>query len=39
MTSILAFERSHDTLRSTSAGSDAHGWRNALNYYGGAWRR
>ena len=34
MTSILAFERSRDTLRSTSAGSDAHGWRNALNYYG-----
>jgi len=34
MTSILAFERRYDTLRSTSAGSDAHGWRNALNYYG-----
>ena len=34
LTSILAFERSHDTLRSTSAGSDAHGWRNALNFYG-----
>jgi len=34
LTSILSFERSHDTLRSTSAGSDAHGWRNALNYYG-----
>jgi hypothetical protein len=34
MTSILAFERSNDTLRTTSAGSDAHGWRNALNYYG-----
>ena len=34
MTSILYFERTHDTLRSTSAGSDAHGWRNALNYYG-----
>ena len=39
MTSILAFERSRDTLRSTSAGSDAHGWRNALNYTDGAWRR
>lgn len=34
MTSILSFERRYDTLRSTSAGSDAHGWRNALNYYG-----
>lgn len=34
MTSILAFARRYDTLRSTSAGSDAHGWRNALNYYG-----
>ena len=34
MTSILAFERSHDTLRAASHGSDAHGWRNALNYYG-----
>lgn len=34
MTSILAFERRNDTLRSSSAGSDAHGWRNALNFYG-----
>ena len=34
MTSILAFSRRNDTLRSTSAGSDAHGWRNALNRYG-----
>jgi hypothetical protein len=34
MLSILAFERANDTLRSTSAGSDAHGWRNALNAYG-----
>ena len=34
MTSILSFERSHDTLHPASAGSDAHGWRNALNYYG-----
>ena len=34
MTSILAFSRRYDTLRSTSAGTDAHGWRNALNYYG-----
>jgi hypothetical protein len=34
MTSILYFERGHDTLRSSSSGSDPHGWRNALNYYG-----
>jgi hypothetical protein len=34
MTSILAFARARDTLRSTSAGSDPHGWRNALNYHG-----
>jgi hypothetical protein len=34
MTSILAFERAHDTLRALSRGSDAHGWRNALNFYG-----
>ncbi len=34
MTSILDFERANDTLRLASAGSDAHGWRNALNYYG-----
>ena len=34
MTSILYFERTHDTLRSSSSGSDPHGWRNALNYYG-----
>ena len=34
MTSILAFERRNDTLRSSSSGSDPHGWRNALNYYG-----
>ena len=34
MTSILAFERSHDTLAAGRPGSDAHGWRNALNYYG-----
>ena len=31
--SILAWERSHDTLAGGS-GSDPHGWRNALNYYG-----
>ena len=34
LTSILAFERAHDTLNMLGAGSDAHGWRNALNYYG-----
>jgi hypothetical protein len=33
VTSILAWERSHDTLAGGS-GSDPHGWRNALNYYG-----
>ena len=31
--SILEWERSHDTLAGGS-GSDPHGWRNALNYYG-----
>jgi hypothetical protein len=34
MVSILAFERANDTLRASSAGSDAHGWRNALNQFG-----
>jgi hypothetical protein len=34
LTSILSFERAHDTLSGSGAGSDAHGWRNALNYYG-----
>ncbi|HXI82202.1 MAG TPA: hypothetical protein VNM34_15450 [Verrucomicrobiae bacterium] len=37
MTSILWFERTHDTLASGRPGSDAHGWRNALNYYGWGW--
>jgi hypothetical protein len=32
--SILAFERQHMTMLAKSAGSDSHGWRNALNYYG-----
>jgi cell division septation protein DedD len=32
--SVLAFERRYDTLALRAAGSDAHGWRNALNYYG-----
>jgi hypothetical protein len=31
--SILQWERSHDTLAGGN-GSDPHGWRNALNYYG-----
>ncbi len=31
---ILRFERAHDTLARTAHGSDPHGWRNALNYYG-----
>ena len=30
---ILAWERTHDTLKGGN-GSDPHGWRNALNYYG-----
>jgi hypothetical protein len=34
MTSILAFARANDTLRSGGRGSDPHGWRNALNAYG-----
>jgi hypothetical protein len=32
--SILAYERAHMTMLTTSAGTDPHGWRNALNYYG-----
>jgi hypothetical protein len=31
---ILAFERANMTMLGTSAGSDPHGWRNALNYFG-----
>jgi hypothetical protein len=34
LSSVLAFERRYDTLAFRAAGSDAHGWRNALNYYG-----
>ena len=30
---ILAWERAHDTMTG-GAGSDPHGWRNALNFYG-----
>jgi hypothetical protein len=32
--SMLAYERAHQTMLSTSFGTDPHGWRNALNYYG-----
>jgi hypothetical protein len=32
--SMLAYERAHQTMLSTSPGTDPHGWRNALNYYG-----
>ena len=31
---ILRYERAHDTLSGASKGTDPHGWRNALNYYG-----
>ena len=34
MTSILWWARAHDTLSVRGAGSDAHGWRNALNAFG-----
>ena len=34
LTSILYFARGHDTLSIVGSGSDGHGWRNALNYYG-----
>src|SRR3954451_18706576 len=34
LTSILWWERVHDTLAASSSGSDPHGWRNALNYFG-----
>ncbi|MBA2381048.1 MAG: hypothetical protein H0V73_02970 [Chloroflexi bacterium] len=34
MTSVLYFARAHDTLSPSGSGSDPHGWRNALNYYG-----
>ncbi len=32
--SILGYERAHMTMRKSSPGSDPHGWRNALNYFG-----
>jgi hypothetical protein len=31
---VLAFERENMTMLVTSPGTDPHGWRNALNYYG-----
>jgi hypothetical protein len=31
---VLAYERAHDTLATASRGTDPHGWRNALNFYG-----
>ncbi|HEU4573121.1 MAG TPA: hypothetical protein VFR93_10575 [Candidatus Limnocylindrales bacterium] len=34
MTSVFAWARAHDTLAPAGRGSDPHGWRNALNYYG-----
>jgi hypothetical protein len=37
MTSVLSFARRYDTLSAGRPGSDPHGWRNALNYYGWGW--
>ena len=34
MEAILAYERANMTMLITSAGTDPHGWRNALNYFG-----
>ena len=31
---MLAYERANMTMLAASAGSDPHGWRNALNYFG-----
>jgi hypothetical protein len=31
---MLSYARAHDTLAIGERGSDPHGWRNALNYYG-----
>ena len=31
---ILQYQRDHMTMLAKSAGSDAHGWRNSLNYFG-----
>ena len=37
MTSVQAFARKYDTLNAAGRGSDAHGWRNALNNFGWGW--
>ena len=37
MTSVQAFARRYDTLNAAGKGSDAHGWRNALNNFGWGW--
>ena len=34
LTSVQWWTRRYDTLSSAGKGSDAHGWRNALNYFG-----
>jgi hypothetical protein len=34
MEKVLVYERAHMTMAKTSEGSDPHGWRNALNYFG-----
>ena len=31
---VLGYERAHMTMLSSSAGTDPHGWRNGLNYFG-----
>ena len=31
---MMAYERAHMTMLASSPGSDPHGWRNALNYFG-----
>lgn len=32
--SVLKYERAHMTMTLSSPGTDAHGWRNGLNYFG-----
>jgi hypothetical protein len=39
MEAILAYERANMTMLITSPGTDPHGWRNALNYFGWGWIR
>jgi hypothetical protein len=34
MEALLAYQRKNGTMDLTWGGADAHGWRNALNYYG-----